>query len=386
MARRHKGRQFRRQGQKSKPGQPQAAAPKQQATSYSTYAWADCSHWRDLVQLENGLTLIASGYADRPKHKNNSLAVRYETLSVYLDRLWEQTGVLATPGIDLPFPGGKHRYVMYPWADMSVPDDMEEFVTLVKWMLTQIVQGERVEIGCFGGHGRTGTLIAAILIAQGLTAAQAVNKVRTQYCQEAIETARQVNYLVAFDMEVNQRQPMPDEYTLLNKLRADSWKGNGYTTTSNKSGTVVTSSRPTVPRTDFTDDTGAVLLRDEQQLLDQWLEEHDDSDSAKDVVQPWWGRQKDGTMGWQFMAKNSDGDWELCSREEWEKQGTSIRNWEAQSRKNDDLCAFPPCQYADQCEPEEHGGCHREMVATMIDDYQKSVEEYKKGWSDVEDF
>ena len=49
---------------------------------------------------------------------------------------------------------------------------------------------------CMGGHGRTGTALAAVLIAlKGLSAAEAVKTVRKDHCKKACETESQLRWL-----------------------------------------------------------------------------------------------------------------------------------------------------------------------------------------------
>ncbi len=49
-------------------------------------------------------------------------------------------------------------------------------------------RGERVEVGCLGGHGRTGTALACLAVLTGTPAADALAWVRTNYCYKAVET------------------------------------------------------------------------------------------------------------------------------------------------------------------------------------------------------
>jgi hypothetical protein len=51
--------------------------------------------------------------------------------------------------------------------------------------------GERVEVGCLGGHGRTGTALACLAILTGHPPGEAVAWVRANYCADAVETAEQ---------------------------------------------------------------------------------------------------------------------------------------------------------------------------------------------------
>lgn len=88
------------------------------------------------------------------------------------------------------------------WPDFSVPDLTSNF-----WLvLLQGIQKEKyktVIFTCTGGHGRTGTALTAILIAQGWVAEDAMDFVRASYCTEAVETTSQELYLNDLDILLN---------------------------------------------------------------------------------------------------------------------------------------------------------------------------------------
>ena len=54
---------------------------------------------------------------------------------------------------------------------------------------------ERVEIGCTGGRGRTGTALACLAILDGVPGAEAVAFVREHYDPRAVETPGQRRYV-----------------------------------------------------------------------------------------------------------------------------------------------------------------------------------------------
>ena len=55
--------------------------------------------------------------------------------------------------------------------------------------------GERVEVACRGGIGRTGTALAALVVLDGLPPEEAVVWVRTSYHPRAVETPWQRRWL-----------------------------------------------------------------------------------------------------------------------------------------------------------------------------------------------
>ena len=58
--------------------------------------------------------------------------------------------------------------------------------------------GERVEVACAGGHGRTGTALACLAIVDGVPAERAVAFVREHYDAHAVETPWQCRYIERF--------------------------------------------------------------------------------------------------------------------------------------------------------------------------------------------
>ena len=91
----------------------------------------------------------------------------------------------------------------YPWnageeflftiRDMSVPDSPTQFGKLVDWTKAQLEAGKKVHCGCLGGHGRTGTFLAALVSRFGEK--DAITYVRKNYCKKAVESSKQIAFL-----------------------------------------------------------------------------------------------------------------------------------------------------------------------------------------------
>jgi hypothetical protein len=84
--------------------------------------------------------------------------------------------------------------IHYPMRDMHAPEDVPRFLKMIEWLCEQLDAGKRVHVGCFGGHGRTGVILAAI-VAQMLEEKDAIQYVREHYCVKAVESAEQVAFL-----------------------------------------------------------------------------------------------------------------------------------------------------------------------------------------------
>ena len=177
-----------------------------------------CTHWRQGVRLDAGLKVYASAWRDKPKILDDTPSI---DLGFYLDSLWSDGGVLATPGFGPPARVNVKPRVIYPWADFSVPlESVRVFCETLAWLLSEIQEGKRVDVGCFGAHGRTGTLLACLLVAQGTTATSAIARIRSTYCTEAIETREQLRFVRMVDSVLNGAPMPPSEPPPLKTLPA----------------------------------------------------------------------------------------------------------------------------------------------------------------------
>ena len=152
-----------------------------------------CNHWMVPFKVGKG-TVYLSGNSTPTSVSKGALE---PTAGVYLDSGWirERGPTLLTNTSIRDDCRDDDMAVLYvPWHDMGVVP-YRTLSAAVVWSLTHIKSGGRLEIGCVGGHGRTGTMLGAILIYMGRTGEEAVNEVRERYCPKAIETKGQENLL-----------------------------------------------------------------------------------------------------------------------------------------------------------------------------------------------
>jgi hypothetical protein len=131
----------------------------------------DVHRHRDRVVLPDGTAVFAASFdaldlnscADPPDY------------GLYLDDRWQP-----------PWP---HDHV--EWPDFGVPADASGLLTALRSLHDRSRAGERVEIGCLGGHGRTGTSLACLAVLAGAPASDAIAWVRSAYCADAVETPEQ---------------------------------------------------------------------------------------------------------------------------------------------------------------------------------------------------
>jgi protein-tyrosine phosphatase len=83
------------------------------------------------------------------------------------------------------------------WPDYGLPSDPAATrQSLVEaW---ERADRERVEVGCMGGRGRTGTALACLAVLDGVPADEAVEYVRRHYHPDAVETDEQRQFVAEF--------------------------------------------------------------------------------------------------------------------------------------------------------------------------------------------
>ena len=92
-----------------------------------------------------------------------------------------------------PKPPWPHRRI--DWPDFRTPRDRADALDALREAHRRAGAGERVEVACRGGVGRTGTALAALAILDGLTPGEAVAWVRGRYHARAVETPWQRRWL-----------------------------------------------------------------------------------------------------------------------------------------------------------------------------------------------
>ncbi|MDA0637221.1 protein-tyrosine phosphatase family protein [Nonomuraea sp. MCN248] len=84
------------------------------------------------------------------------------------------------------------------WPDFLLPRDREQAVRLIREVSELARTGERVEVACGGGVGRTGTVIACLAVLAGTPAKEAVAWARAHYHPRAVETPWQRRWVERF--------------------------------------------------------------------------------------------------------------------------------------------------------------------------------------------
>ena len=95
-------------------------------------------------------------------------------------------------------PATRWPAVWLRWPDFWLPLDRQAARAAFSLTHERMLAGERVEVACGGGRGRTGTALACIAQLAGVPAADAVRWVREGYDPRAVETPWQRQYVQRF--------------------------------------------------------------------------------------------------------------------------------------------------------------------------------------------
>jgi hypothetical protein len=140
----------------------------------------------DLV-LPAGGRIRASASYHRAEHDPE------RTWGLYLDPYW--------------LPTWPSRVVA--WENLGLPHDFDDAVDAIHQAHAVIRDGGLVEVGCQGGIGRTGTVIACWAILDGIPTDEAVTWVRDAYLVRAVETPLQEWWVRWFGATVGGIDPPP---------------------------------------------------------------------------------------------------------------------------------------------------------------------------------
>ena len=126
------------------------------------------------VRFPDGTVVRASPLSDRGAAECD--------FGLYMDERWAPTWPAA----------------MIDWQDFGLPRDPAAAAATIRDVYARAEAGERVEVGCAGGLGRTGTVLACMAVLAGVPAEDAVGWVRRNYDVRAVETPEQEEWVAWF--------------------------------------------------------------------------------------------------------------------------------------------------------------------------------------------
>jgi len=175
----------------------------------NTRHFRKCQHDMDRFDLEDGLRIYLSAYSAVPNMDDTSVR---KSAGCYMYSGWIQDGEVSELWLSTDamysvvklahYPSGTYRFpaLYISWAD-GMDISLEAYDSAVHWCIDIIENGHILDIGCYGAHGRTGTLLAGILVNQGIDPESAINRVREDYCDQAIETKIQEKLIHTYGMK-----------------------------------------------------------------------------------------------------------------------------------------------------------------------------------------
>jgi hypothetical protein len=129
-----------------------------------------------IVRFPDGTTVRASSLASRQENDPQ------RDYGLYMDAAW-------APTWDAD---------VIEWPDFGVPSNPEEAAAQIEDAFARAHGGQHVEVGCIGGIGRTGTVLACMAILAGVSPEDAVEWVRDHVHPNAVETEEQEAWVLWF--------------------------------------------------------------------------------------------------------------------------------------------------------------------------------------------
>lgn len=154
-------------------------------SSYSTGSYQKCRHMEESVTFPDGTTVYATSWAS-PKEPSG-----IPDFGLYLDDSWRPRSIAT----------------MIPWKDYGLPTcPWYTAVGAIVEHFDKANEGFSVEVGCIGGHGRTGTVLACMAVLGGVPGKEAVEWVRDNYCWHAVESEKQEWFVLWFESVMTGRK------------------------------------------------------------------------------------------------------------------------------------------------------------------------------------
>lgn len=165
---------------KSKPKSsgPYTSSTIPKTSKFPTTTFQKCRHYPPETAIK-----VAEDVTVYPSSMNNNRGANdlEPDFGLYADTGWK--------------PAWRNEFII--WPDFNIPTFSQIAVEQINSALDRAIEGQKVEFGCIGGHGRTGTILACMKVwgsyrdGKPVTAAEAVKWVRSKYCHEAIENEKQ---------------------------------------------------------------------------------------------------------------------------------------------------------------------------------------------------
>lgn len=133
--------------------------------------WVDLRRAPGLADASGrlGMTSLARAAGLRSWDRVDALLLLVEDLEL---------AAAGVPAIVETLAGEGIRVVRHPVVDMGIPEDRVAFRSRLDVVRNEVRVGRSVVVACLGGHGRTGTAVACLLMGAGLSGDEAIALVR----------------------------------------------------------------------------------------------------------------------------------------------------------------------------------------------------------------
>jgi hypothetical protein len=220
-----------------------AAAPKEKKVSKGKKKFAQAPAWENESLYYTGGTTYGGGYGKGLSCYHTHPPLKFVAkdgieYTIYGGNC--RTPIVKDADIYIGFDGSVAAGSdLFPWdvgyvqpilvdyyiTDMSAPKSPVLFHKLIDWTCEQLVAGKKIHAGCIGGHGRTGTFLSAVY-AQMTGQKDAIQYVRKNYCEKAVESKAQIDFLMK-NFGTSAAKP-GKEWGTTHPTYAGTGKANGY--------------------------------------------------------------------------------------------------------------------------------------------------------------
>ncbi|QXJ25705.1 hypothetical protein AGRA3207_007233 [Actinomadura graeca] len=139
-------------------------------------------HWRTRYRV--GAYEVWGTSLDSEERRRNAPHAEPADFGLYLDERWHGEEDART------------SHFVY-WPTLEAPVERALLIARIKEAAAALRDGATVEVACFGGHGRTGTVLCCLdVILRGTTAREALERIRREYCRYAVGSAGLENFLL----------------------------------------------------------------------------------------------------------------------------------------------------------------------------------------------
>jgi len=176
--------------------------PSGMAVSQTTSFKKICIHTKNPIFTISGVGYYGSKEYDATKYYYDAswlvVSLLGKPMPVYKDVLIGNPESIMTALKPHVFTKMAENYISINWPDMGTPPVHLEFWETLQAAVKQ-ANINKVLFYCMGGHGRTGTALALTYVTgMAISAQAAIHHIRKEYCDSAIETQAQEDYIKAY--------------------------------------------------------------------------------------------------------------------------------------------------------------------------------------------